>query len=236
MTNILEAIKIPKKFLMLTGQWPEKSRSFLHKVKSNILFGLDALFALSLLVEIFNNFDDYEVLSEHLSLAISPTSYFVKSLIFKLQLVHVQELMSQLELREFNDYPKHLSAVVEKTVKLSRFVGNAYQLSCFVVVFIYDISPLVTKQKLLARFSYDIGGFQPAMYVFQVLGLASAALNNTCLDILAMGLMGICAAQIEILNKKIIGLSHKDKNGVPSTENINLSLKKCVKHHVQIIR
>nr|ALR72552.1 odorant receptor OR7 [Colaphellus bowringi] len=168
---------------------------------------------------------------------ISPTSYLIKLIIFKSKSVHVLEMLSFLELTEFNNYPKGLSGIVERTVKFSRYLGYAYQFMCCLVITLYSTIPLFTKADLPIRFSHDVGKLKPAVYIFQVIGLSSAASNNSCLDVLAMSLMGICSAQIDILNKKLITLGkNEDEDETDGSNNSYLRLKKCAKHHVEIIR
>ncbi|XP_074037219.1 LOW QUALITY PROTEIN: uncharacterized protein [Leptinotarsa decemlineata] len=233
MSNIIEAISIPKKIFTLSGHWPGAKTTIFQR----ILFCLEILFSLSLLAELPNHFDDYEILSEHLSITISPTSYLIKLIIFKFKSDAVQHLISSIKLKEFNNCPKHLRDIIEETVKYSKFLGHGYQLLCFVTVLLYSLVPMFTKADLPVKFSYNTGNFKPVMYAFQVIdieGLVSAASNNSSMDILAMSSMRICAAQIEILNRKIIGLS--DEYEKYRTDHIKTQLKECVKHHMKIIR
>lgn len=65
------------------------------------------------------------------------------------------------------------------------------------------------------------------------LGLGTAACNNSCLDVLALGLMGLCSSQIEILNHKLVAFRN-DKT-IDGTESEIDNLKQCVKHHNKII-
>nr|XP_023027980.1 odorant receptor 13a-like [Leptinotarsa decemlineata] len=228
MSNIIEAISIPKKFFTLSGHWPGAKTTIFQR----ILFCLEILFSLSLLAELTNHFDDYEILSEHLSITISPTSYLIKLIIFKFKSDAVQHLISSIKLKEFNNCPKHLRDIIEETVKYSKFLGHGYQLLCFVTVLLYSLVPVFTKADLPVKFSYNTGNFKPVMYAFQVIGMVSTASNNSSMDILAMSLMRICAAQIEILNRKIIGLSDEKYR----SDHIKTKLKECVKHHMKIIR
>nr|XP_023022535.1 odorant receptor 13a-like [Leptinotarsa decemlineata] len=230
MSNIIEAISIPNKFFTLSGHWPGAKTTIFQRM----LFCLDILFNFSLLAEFTNHFDDYEILSEHLSITISPVSYLIKMIIFKIKSDAVQNLICSIKLKEFNDCPNHLRNIIEQTVKYSKFLGYVYQSLCLVTILLYSLVPVFTEADLPLRFSYNIGNFKPVMYAFQVMGLISAASNNSSMDILAMSLMRICAAQIEILNRKIIGLSDEYEKYRP--DYIKTELKHCVKHHVKIIR
>lgn len=64
----------------------------------------------------------------------------------------------------------------------------------------------------------------------------NAALSNSCLDVIAMTLMGIASAQIDVLNQTIINFKKKcDENGTGTNDYIRY-LNHCVKHHNEIIR
>ncbi|XP_074037331.1 odorant receptor 46a [Leptinotarsa decemlineata] len=232
MSDIMEAISIPKQVLTITGHWPEKKPSIFKRV----LFFLDILFSFSLLLELVNHFDDFEALSKHLSLTISPTSYLIKLIIFKCKSYAFLDLIALMKVKEFKHYPKHLRSITDHAVRSLIFLGNGYLLICFITILMYCLIPAISKADLPVKFSYYLGEFKPAMYAFQVMGLISASTNNSCLDMLAMSLMGICAAQIEVLNRTIISLNDCDESGMYRSDQVNRGLKNCVKHHVKIIR
>ncbi|CAG9812827.1 unnamed protein product [Phaedon cochleariae] len=101
----------------------------------------------------------------------------------------------------------------------------------------YSIMPIVIKTDLPIMFSYDLGQFWMAMYIFQVIGMVNAASNNSSLDILAVSLIGIGCAQIDILNEKLKKLFHNSmKKEFDGYIQDDQSVRDCVRHHIQIIR
>lgn len=64
----------------------------------------------------------------------------------------------------------------------------------------------------------------------------NAAVSNSCLDVIAMSLMGVAAAQIDILNDTITKFKNDCDKSKTGTDGYIRYLNQCVKHHNEIIR
>ncbi|CAG9821364.1 unnamed protein product [Phaedon cochleariae] len=78
-----------------------------------------------MVMECSKHLDDYQILSEIVSILIPPTALVFKLVVFKLKSRSLLELMKHLDLGEFN-YSKELK-LLEKEIKFTRLLGNSYQ-------------------------------------------------------------------------------------------------------------
>lgn len=69
-----------------------------------------------------------------------------------------------------------------------------------------------------------------------LLGMFIAAVSNSCLDVIAMSLMAVAAAQIDILNETITDFKNYCDESKVGTDSYIRYLNQRVKLHNEIIR
>lgn len=168
--NINDAFKIPKDFLIGTGHWPLANPSIFNRFKCLLSWLIEIIFEIGLFMELYKHFNDITVLTDHMSILTSPTSFFIKLIIYRLNHKQLKVMLEQLNFTEFNNYPEHSEGHMVKAIKFSRFMGIMYQWICGVVIINYSIFIPVLTGHLPVRFTFDVGYWKSAVYVSQVLG------------------------------------------------------------------
>ncbi|KAF2904117.1 hypothetical protein ILUMI_02070 [Ignelater luminosus] len=120
-----------------------------------------------------------------------------------------------------------------------------YRVVAVTLLIAYSAYPILDNKPLPSPFPFDLGKYTTLMYCFQVIGGSFSTVNNICFDITCASLMGLAAAQLDILAEKIICI---EEDEVPDDaavkhqailgqvgERINEKLRDCVKHHIAII-
>ncbi|KAJ8912545.1 hypothetical protein NQ315_006616 [Exocentrus adspersus] len=74
------------------------------------------------------------------------------------------------------------------------------------------------------------------LFFILFIALYNAAINNACLDVLAMSLMGIAVTQLDIFNEKVKKFKNWNYRKSMGTNDFLRYLNECVKHHNEIIR
>lgn len=252
----IDVIKLQRNMMLLTGIWPVESPTVFYKFKELLSWFMSFTFVATMIMELIKHFHNYEALFDIISLLLSPLSYCFKLVIFKSNEKHFLELIQHINQKMFTSYPEKLDIYMQKAIKRSNTIATIFQRFCAGFIMLYSLRPLFISTgpyaHLPVRFSYELGNFIYPMYVYQVLGLAIAAWNNSCMDILAAGVMSIASAQFLIVSEKLgnsrnwAGLTEKEINlGITITtteisESIDLytrnNIRECVQHHEAILR
>ncbi|XP_018566967.1 odorant receptor Or2-like [Anoplophora glabripennis] len=234
--NTSNAIKIQKFILTLTGLWPEEHPTLYGKISGRISVVTAIIFTATLIAEAIKQIGNYVVLIEHLSLIISPTSFLIKLIMFLRKTGQFVRLYRNLDMDIFNKHPDQFNTIKRKSETTSAVIGLSYMFSCFVITFFFCARPLYTSANMPVRFSFEMGQYKPIVAVFQIFCMFNAALSNSCLDVIAMTLMGIASVQIDILNRNITNFKKECDESATGTDGYIRYLNHCVKHHNEIIR
>ncbi|KAF2904109.1 hypothetical protein ILUMI_02062 [Ignelater luminosus] len=228
--------------LVLTGVWPIENPNVIYKVKRLLswisAFGLSGI----LLTEFIYDIRDFTKLSETLYIGVTYMGFLVKLLVFSRRRKEFLNLLKFLKNPIFVSYPEDLDHYMAKSIKQSVLLARVYRVLGVSIVVGYAFYPILDNKPLPFPFPYDLGNYTILMYCLQMIGEAFSAVNNLCLDVMCTSLMGLAAAQLDILTQKIIRL--KEDNGVISNPvilnqvdaRIIEKLKDCVKHHLAIIK
>ncbi|XP_022909841.2 putative odorant receptor 92a [Onthophagus taurus] len=107
------------------------------------------------------------------------------------------------------------------------------------VCLFYVIFPFFDDKDLPIPFSLDLGKYKIVMHIFQVVALTIAAWNVSCIDLTFVTIMGICAAQLEILCIRLQNFATKARkisyHRHEFDRNVGIFLKECVIHYDGII-
>lgn len=166
----MEALKTPLRLLVFTGLLPEANPPTFQKIRGIFFYYSNILFVFSTIIEIGKHFNDYSVLSGHLSISISPTSYLLKIMIFRTKQQYFSKIMHLAKKTEFTDYPMEMGNIVNKSVKLTKLFTVIYGWFCAIVITLYSLMPLLGNVDLPVMFSFNVGVYKSVIYVFQVFG------------------------------------------------------------------
>lgn len=253
LSNILDAINLQKRMLLVTGCWPVRNPSFAYRCKYFLSWSIDISFQFFLFGELYKNFTtgEYKEMTELLSFMASEVPYLFKHLFFDWNRNRFMDALDKLNKPMFNDYPKVCDVYVQETIKYARIFMRFYQFTVINLVLLYFLKPFFSQQMAIRFSVFDFGSFWWFFHVYQVMCIGIACYNNSTFDILALGIISIGSAQFEILRDKLINatkwadLKNADiDNGSVNVElemdevldkKINRYLGQCVKHHLGIL-
>ncbi|KAF2888241.1 hypothetical protein ILUMI_17932 [Ignelater luminosus] len=237
-----DAFKVQYNMLVITGMWPKKNPNIIYRIRTTIswicaigLFGC-------LLTQFIYDIKDFMKLSVTLYILVCYMGFILKLLVF---INHREEFLNILNFLKnpiFISYPEDLDYYMTKSIKQSVLVARTVQIATAAGLVVYAVYPILDKKPLPFPFPYELGKYTLLMFCFQMVAEAFSAVNNLSLDLVFTSLMGIVAAQLDILAEMIMRLKEDDsmvERSVISNrvdESINKKLKDCVKHHLAIIK
>ncbi|KAF2904115.1 hypothetical protein ILUMI_02068 [Ignelater luminosus] len=201
-------------------------------------FGIFAM----LLAQLIYDIKDFTKLSEPLCILVTYMGIIVKLLVFHYRKNEFLKITNSLRDPIFLSYPEDLDHYMAKSIKQSVVLINIYRVVGVTIMIGCTIYPILDNKPLPIPFPYDLGKFTIPVYCLLVIGGSFSTLNNICFDVTCTSLMGVVAAQLDILTEKITRLEEDD--GViydpvifkHVSRTINKKLKDCVKHHLAIIK
>lgn len=165
----MEALTLPLKFLNFTGLLPREKHDLNRKISGIFFYCTNLLFVISLIIEIWKKFNDFSALLVHLSVIISPTSYFFKISVFETRYKYFNKIMKLMKEKEFKDPSPNSKIILEKAAKYINFIMITYGSFCTIAVLLYSLMPTMENINLPISFSYNIGIHNALIYTFQVL-------------------------------------------------------------------
>lgn len=238
-SNNANAFKIHFNMMHISGVWPEESPGVLYQIRGLLSWLLGIGLSITMSMEVINDISDFTRLSEILYIMVSVTIYLVKLAGFTYQRKTFLKTVQFLKDPIFVTYPEDLDHYMAKTIRISTGIANIYRYLCLCCMLLYATFPLFDNKPLPFPFPYETGRYRYLMYAFQVASISNSAWNNSCLDTLTTSLMGIGAAQLDILMKKIemIGRNENDtENNSRDGKKAVGEIKQCIQHHLAIIR
>lgn len=233
----IEVILEVKKMMTLAGLWPYINESYFYKLKRFISWISPLIFTIFITDKLLKNLNQIETVTDLLCLIATYLSFIIKLAIFVIKKNTYYVLLEQLESGKFVDYPIKFQHYIRRMVKISNNIARMYQILCFTVISMYLSKPFIIKegQGLPVEIAIDLGNFYYVFFVFEVFTLVITVWTNSSLDALAMGLMNIASAQLDILREKLISLNEIDQENVED-EVIADCITDYVIHHTQIAR
>ncbi|KAK5647664.1 hypothetical protein RI129_002556 [Pyrocoelia pectoralis] len=188
-------------------------------------------------IEVAYNLKDFIKLSETLYMMITVAEYVIKQISLSYKKKAFLKIIEFLKDPIFLSYPYELDHYMVKTVRQSTFIANTYRYIVGCCVVLYLVYPMVDHKSLPFPFPLELGVYRYFMYAFQIVTVGIGAWNNSSIDTLTTSLMGISAAQLDILYEKIIRIQNEaPENGNKNDKNVLKVLRQCVKHHNAIIQ
>lgn len=187
----MEDLKLPLKFLNFTGLLPRDKHDLNQKIRGIFFYCTNLLFVISLIIEIWQKFNDFSALLVHLSIMISPTSYFFKISVFETRGKYFNKIMKLMKEKEFKNPSTNSKIMLEKTAKYINVIMVTYGSFCAAAVLLYSLMPTMENINLPISFSYNIGVHNALIYTFQVLSKYPKTFNHYYINsILATFLIG----------------------------------------------
>lgn len=236
-SNNEDAIKIQHDMLVFSGFWPRKNSSIFYKCRRTFSWVMLIMLGITMWMQVIKVINDFTQLSEILYIMVTITATIIKSGVFTYRRKYFLKLLELLKDPLFISYPNDLNHYMATTIKYSRLIANTYRYLVFACVVLIGLFPIVDNKPLPFPFDFNLRGYKIPMYAFQLTAECVAAWNNSSLDTLCTSLMGITAAQLDILAEKIIHIKDVTlAKHTPASEEIALkNFKQCVKHHVAIM-
>ncbi|KAF2903348.1 hypothetical protein ILUMI_02837 [Ignelater luminosus] len=242
-SNNADAFKIHCYMMTTSGVWPQKNPNMYYKLKTLSSWFFAISLCTTMWMEAINDVKNFAKLSEILYIMVTITAYNIKLAVFTYyRKESFLDMINFLKNPVFVSYPDDIDHYMVKTIKSSTLLANIYRYLILCCVILYIFYPILDNKALPFPFPYDLGKYTPLMYVFQLMGESYAAWNNSCLDTLCTSLMGIAAAQLDILCEKIARIKEEEvslQNYEISEEADKITTKKlsqCVEHHLAIIK
>ncbi|KAK5647661.1 hypothetical protein RI129_002553 [Pyrocoelia pectoralis] len=221
-----------------SGFWPEENPTQFYKVRTFVSWLLSLALCVTLTMEVVNRITDFTKLSEILYTMVMVASYVIKATSLRYQRKNLLKIINFLKHPIFMSYPDELDHFMAKSVRQSTFIANAYRYSVGCCIILYLVYPIVDHKPYPFPFPFEMGSYNYYIFVFQVVGGACCAWNNLSIDTLMTSIMGITAAQLDILCGKLIGMGNKRNDSVSrrkTDEDMSRKLKQCVNHHNAVI-
>lgn len=241
-SNNADAFKIHYNMMTTSGVWPKENPSLYYKLKTLSTWFFAISLCATMWMEAINDIKSFTKLSEILYIMVTITAYLIKLTVFTRRRKSVLNMVNFLKDPVFLSYPDDVDHYMAKTIKWSTLLANVYRYLVLCCVILYIFYPILDNKALPFPFPYDLGSYTPFMYVFQLIGESYAAWNNSTFDTLCTSLMGIAAAQLDILCEKITRI----KEGRVMVQDYEFSeeadksttekLSQCVEHHLAIIK
>ncbi|KAB0790785.1 hypothetical protein PPYR_15295 [Photinus pyralis] len=223
-----------------TGAWPDHS-SITYNIKALFFHAFTIGLFVTMSMQVIFNLNDFTNLSEILYIMVTVTGYVVKQCALTYKRNVFVNLIQFLKDPLFLSYPDELDHYMFETVKKSTLIANVYRFSIAFCIVLFTVYPILENKPLPFPFPYDLGNYRYFMYAFQIISVGVCAWNNCTIDTLTTSLMGIAAAQLDILYEKLIVIrkESQENDDVPycekSEEDILHKLRQCVEHHNAII-
>lgn len=231
-SDMEDAIKIPKKYLVMAGFWVFDHDSIFIKLRRLTIITMSFFMTFFGIVDTLKYLEDFKQIAEHLSLTSTMFSFVLKISIFQYNNGKLKALLKHMQLPILRSYSNQFDHHLQSTIKITTRLGRIYQFLCLTVIVLYSLLPQFSNFDLPFYFPLELHGISKAcVYAFQLVTLGFSACLNCSLDLLASFLMCTVAAQVKICNEQIRVCQ---ENGSDSKTALNL--KKCAQHHYTVIK
>lgn len=237
-SNNDDVISQVKNMMNLSGLWPKPKETFAYKLKTFISFLLSFIQMIFMIEQLAVNINYIDSVTDVLCLIATYASFLIKFAIFEYKRETFGRIIAALQAKSFTNYPHQFDHYTQNTIKISNGVCKMYQSSCLLVIMMYTLKPILIKegQRLPIEVAFQVGYFYYLIYPFESISLLTTAWNNSSLDALAMGLLSIASAQLDILGEKLVNLDNEEIWQENGSESVEDKVKDCVVHHLDIIR
>ncbi|GJQ66183.1 hypothetical protein Trydic_g4243 [Trypoxylus dichotomus] len=129
-------------------------------------------------------------------------------------------ILEDLNSDTFNIRNKKLNKHIQLVHKVSRLILRYFTLIMSTFLLIASVLPLMTNMKMLIPNPIESGRFEFIYRITHLLFTTYMAINSASLDVLYASLIGLCVAQLNILDARLENL-FKGANERQLTKNFN---------------
>lgn len=150
---------------------------------------------------------------------------------------HYLLLVENLKSDIFNIRNKKLNKHIQVVERISGLVLRYFAMIVGVLILVAAVLPILINTEPLIPCPVDIGKYAILYNIFHLPFILYFAINSLCYDILLMSLLGICIAQLKILEERLGNL--KDFISIDVNKTLKeleyASLGECITLHKMII-
>lgn len=236
-----DVIRQVKNMMTASGLWPHADQNLAYKFRNLVSWMASIVQIIVMIDQLWANLHYIDRVTDVLCLIATYGSFLIKLGIFTYKKRRFLIIIQELQQNSFVQYPNEFGNYIKSTISVSNNVTRMYQMSCFAVIAMYALKPFVVPegQGLPIEVNFDVSRFYVVFYFFEVFSLLITAWNNSSLDALAMGLMGIASAQLDILRCKLLMLNEEAKKECDvfgNNRSLESKIKNCVQHHIDVIK
>lgn len=231
-----DALITTKWMLRKSGIWPLKKMNFFDKIKLIINWAYALSLMVMVLFEAANIWRNYQKLAEILCTVFPSISYLCKLVALVCKKKHFFAIIDSMDSTIFNSHPEEQKIPIIITIKVSRMAAKVFRVLIVLLIMLYLIFPILDHNALPIPISFKLGNYFYLMHFYQMSALILIAWNITCIDLLFTTFTGLAAAQIDILERKLLTSMKDIGNSQDFNQSIASTLRSCIQLHVAIIR
>lgn len=225
-----EGYEIVKQLMSISGVWPNKNAGLFYNFRKVETCVISVALIATMWIEAFHEWNDFVKLSEVAYVLVTATGYNFKLFNFLFHRREFDRLLKCLNEPVLNRFSKTFDGW-RKPIDFANLFNKVYLGGAGAVIIAYACIPLLDDSSLPLPFPYELGRFTPFFYIFQVVGLGTAAWNNSSLDSLVVGLTSIAIGHLNILEERLRGVGKHGKE-----EEVEREVADCVDHHHAIMK
>nr|QBB72969.1 odorant receptor [Protaetia brevitarsis] len=235
-----------EKMLRISGIWPLKHMTFKYKLRTAISWLFSYVFLASMIAEVIHVKGDVEKINEVLCVLTPICGCGSKqvSLIY-----YKKNFFNILKILKSDTFNKGNANMIQKIMTLTKRGKKIFHGLTFGTLVLYSVIPLFDQKDYPIPFSFNVGRYKCAVYLFQVASLAIVAWNLTTIDLLFVDLLALGTGLANNLGKKlsnIVGGKKECNDYCKISAKLNVeeimnkvslkSLRECIKLHISILR
>lgn len=178
------------------------------------------------------------------SVLMPVTNYYLKAAVLIINRKNVYLILADLNSKEFNLHSKKSNKYIQDSLNMSHMLLKYFALSSAVLLLTFGVSPFLTDGFMLVPASFNTGRYDVYYKILHLFATGYITCNYISIETLYMTLLRLSAAELKILQEKIIYLLEdveeycKGPNNLISIDNVDsviqYFLKECVILHDKI--
>lgn len=229
--SCIEAVSTTTSILLAEGLLPSANRHRFYP--SKLIFHLiaNALVVGVLITNILNGIraGNATFINQMTCVLIPVVNLDAKSFtIFKNKNCFVS-IMEDLKSDIFNTHSDKLNVHIQLVNKVSRLMSRYFMITMGVFVIFSCILPMMTNIRLLIPSPIDLGQLHILYEIMHFCCTTYLGINSTCFDVLYVSILGICIAQLNILETRLSNI-YEESNKADINE-LDTILSECIKLH-----
>ena len=239
----MDALAVEERRLYNSGLYRDKETkpSIFFYTRCAFTVSYSLLFQILMITRMILDCNDLLKVIEASYYLITQTIFLCKLLSFELQRGKYEEIRRIVRSPLFNDCGTHQRASVSKNFKGFKIFRRFFLMCLASVVVIYFAFPIMDGQDMPvpAWFPFDVKRYKYYVILYETIGFSLTAYVNATFDFLYGCLVIIICDQCDILEENLRFACDFSTKGLPKMvreRTIEFRLKKCVIHHLLIIK